>query len=208
MELVLVNRLSSEYVNSLPIIRFEGKVVMVTGENQVEEVFNILSQEIYVGFDTESKPSFTKGTTYPVSLIQLATKDTAYLIQVKKTGFTPSMIRFFEREDIKKIGVGVKNDITKLQELQPFIPGGFIDLSKLASEKGIIQVGIRGLTARYMHCRLTKGAQKTNWAQSILSPKQQIYAASDAWICLHIYPRLMADTIDYRQFDNEEEKEA
>jgi ribonuclease D len=206
MELVFANRLSREYINTLPIIRFEGRVVVVTDENSAETVLNTLMSESFVGFDTESKPSFTKGTTYPVSLIQLATHRTAYLLQLKKTGFSDLMIRFLENEHVKKIGVGLKNDLTKLQELKPFTPGGFIDLSKLASDKGIIQGGIRGLTARYMQCRLTKSAQKTNWAQTVLTLKQQIYAASDAWICLQIYPRLVADTIDYRQF-NEEEKE-
>ncbi|HLP45911.1 MAG TPA: 3'-5' exonuclease domain-containing protein 2, partial [Candidatus Kapabacteria bacterium] len=81
---------------------------------------------------------------------------------------------------------------------------GFIDLCKIAKEKGIIQVGARALTARYLGRRLVKTAQKTNWAQSRLSHKQQVYAASDAWICLEIYPHLLADPTDYRQFIEED----
>jgi ribonuclease D len=207
MEFVLENRLSREFINSLPIIRFEGKVVVVDSEEEADGVLTFLmDNETSVGFDTESKPSFTKGTSYPISLVQLATHDTAYLFQLKKTGFTDQLVRFLEGGNIKKIGVGIKNDIAKLQELRTFTPRGFIDLSKLAAARGIIQVGIRALTARYMGHRLTKTAQKTNWAQPVLTSKQQIYAASDAWICLQIYPRLTADSIDYRQF-NEEEKQ-
>lgn len=204
MGLVQANRLSREYVNNLPIIRFEGNVIIVTETQQADEVMERLLQENYVGFDTESKPSFTKGTSYPVSLVQLATKDTAYLIQLKKTGFTDKLAEFFENPNIEKIGVAVKNDVMKLQEQREFNPGGFVDLSKLASDKGIIQVGLRGLTARYLERRLTKSAQKTNWAKTDLTWKQQVYAASDAWVCLCIYPLLQADTIDYRQFNEEE----
>jgi ribonuclease D len=207
MELILSNRLGREYINSLPIIRFEGSVVLVTSEEQAEEVLQSLMEESHVGFDTESKPSFTKGTSYPVSLVQLATQDTAYLFQLKKTGFTDSLAHFLASESVKKIGVGVKNDISKLQELRSFTAGGFIDLGKLASEKGIVQVGLRGLTARYIGRRLTKTAQKTNWAHPTLTPKQQSYAALDAWICLQIFPLLTADSTDYRQFNQEEEKE-
>lgn len=204
MEFVKANRLTSDYINSLPIIRFDGKVVMVTEEEQCVEILIALAKESCLGFDTESKPSFTRGTTYPVSLVQLATHDVAYLIQLKKTGFPGALVRLLENESVQKIGVGVKNDICKLQEFREFTPGGFIDLSKLAAEKGIIQVGLRGLAARYMGGRLTKAAQKTNWAQPILTPRQQIYAASDAWACLRIYPWLLADNTDYRQFNEDE----
>lgn len=205
MEPILLNRLSKEYINSLPIVRFEGEVVMVTSEEQANDILDMLMKEPYIGFDTESKPSFTKGTSYPISLVQLATHDTAYLFQLKKTTFSDKMVGLFQDGNIKKIGVGVKNDIAKLLELRSFSPAGFVDLSVLAAEKGIIQVGVRGLTARYIRHRLAKTAQKTNWAKSKLTIKQQIYAASDAWICLKIYPQLLQDTIDYRQFNQEED---
>jgi ribonuclease D len=207
MELLMANRLSREYINSLPIIRFDGEVVMVTSEEQAVECIEGMMKEKEVGFDTESRPSFTRGTSYPISLLQFSTETTAYLFQLKKTGFPGILVSFLENAGISKIGVGIKNDIEKLQELRSFNPGGFIDLSKIASEKGIIQVGLRGLTARYTGHRITKTAQKTNWAHPQLTWKQQIYAASDAWICLRIYPKLKADTINYRQFIEAEEKE-
>jgi len=206
MELIQANRLSRDYINTLPIIRFEGDVVMVASEEHASDVLAELAKQPIVGFDTESRPSFTKGTSYPVSLIQFAYNDTAYLFQLQKTGFSESLVEFMGNTDVTKVGVGVKNDIAKLQELCNFTAGGFIDLSKLAAEKGIIQVGLRGLTARYFQRRLTKSAQKTNWATPVLTRKQQGYAALDAWICLQIYPCLLQDDIDYRKF-NQKEKE-
>lgn len=207
MDLSLTNRISKEYINSLPIIRFDGNVVMVTSEQQAEDVLKHLMEETWVGFDTESKPSFTKGTSYPVSLVQFSTQDTAYLFQLKKTGFSDKLVELLENKQIKKIGVGIKADIVKLQEQRLFIAGGFVDLSELAAAKGIIQVGVRGLTARYLRHRLPKTAQKTNWARSKLTMKQQIYAASDAWICLKIYPLILEDTTDYHQFNQDENQD-
>jgi ribonuclease D len=206
-EFFMSNRISKEYINSLPIIRFDGDVVMVTSEQQAENVLKQLMEETRVGFDTESKPSFTKGTSYPVSLVQFSTQDTAYLFQLKKTGFIDGLVELLENEQIKKIGVGIKADIAKLQEQRFFIPGGFVDLSELAAAKGIIQIGVRGLTARYLHHRLPKTAQKTNWARSKLTMKQQIYAASDAWICLKIYPLILEDSTDYRLFNQDESED-
>jgi ribonuclease D len=206
MGLVMINRLSREYINTLPIIRFDGEVIIVTEEEAAVKILELLLQEHTIGFDTESRPSFTKGKAYPISLLQLSTESTAYLFQLKKTGFPDQLVALLESEQIKKIGVGIKNDIEKLQELRSFKAGGFVDLSKIAADKGIIQVGLRGLTARYMERRLTKTAQKTNWAQSQLTYKQLIYAASDAWICLQIYPHLLADPTNYLQFIEKEEK--
>jgi ribonuclease D len=203
-ELSMTNRISKEYINTLPIIRFEGDVIMVTSEQQAEDILKHLMEETWLGFDTESKPSFTKGTSYPVSLVQFSTQDTAYLFQLIKTGFPDRLVELLENKQIKKIGVGIKTDIVKLQEQRFFIPGGFVDLSELAAAKGIIQVGVRGLTARYLHHRLPKTAQKTNWARSKLTMKQQIYAASDAWICLKVYPFILEDTTDYHQLNQDE----
>lgn len=206
MGLLMANRMSRDYINSLPIIRFEGEVVIIDRPEDVDGALDYLEQFSQVGFDTESRPSFTRGKSYPISLLQLSSDETAYLFQLKKTGISDRLTAFLESENIKKIGVGIKNDIEKLMELKPFSEGGFVDLSKIAAEKGIIQVGLRGLTARYIEHRITKTAQKTNWAQSRLTHKQQIYAASDAWICLRIYPRVLADKTNYRKFLEEEEK--
>jgi ribonuclease D len=142
-----------------------------------------------------------------VSLVQLATLETAYLFQLEKCGFPDALAEFFADDSVKKIGVGIKHDLEKLQELKKFTPAGFIDLSKIAREKGIIQIGARSLTARYMEGRLVKSSQKTNWAKRNLTRKQQLYAASDAWICLELYPRLTADKTDYRQFIEEESQD-
>lgn len=204
MVLLEVNRFSREYINSLPPVRFEGKVKVIETPEEEEEVVNELRKEAEVGFDTESKPAFKKGVSHPISLVQLSTHDTAYLFQLKKTGFSDALVGLLADEDTKKIGIGVQADITKLKELKEFKAAGFIDLSNIAKEKGIIQIGARALTARYLGRRLVKTAQKTNWAQPNLTRKQQIYAASDAWICLEIYPLLKADTTDYRQFIEDE----
>ncbi|MCX6579888.1 MAG: 3'-5' exonuclease domain-containing protein 2 [Candidatus Aminicenantes bacterium] len=205
MTLLQVNRIDSEYINSLPVVQFEGNVVVVDTPEQEEAVVRELYNHPCVGFDTESKPAFKKGISYPISLLQLATHDTAYLFQLKKTGFSDALADFLANEKFKKIGIGVNADIEKLQELKKFIPRGFIDLSKIAKDKGIIQVGARALTARYLGRRLVKTAQKTNWAQPQLSRKQRVYAAADAWVCLQVYPRLSADATDYRQFIEAEE---
>jgi len=202
------NRLSKEYINSLPIIKFSGNVSVIDDIDSAEYAIEFLKNEEFIGFDTESRPAFKKGEVYPISLIQFATLDKAFLFQIDKTGFFDSLKELLENNKIKKIGIGIDADNKKLAELSAGIKtAGFIDLKKLAEEKGIVQSGARALSARYLKHRITKSAQRSNWANSVLTNKQIKYAATDAWICVKIYPLLLKDKFKYiDEFKLEEEK--
>jgi ribonuclease D len=200
-----INRLSKEYINTLPIIKFAGDVVMVDQDEDIDKVVQKLQKEKYVGFDTESRPSFTKGITYPISLIQIATEEVAYLFRSNGNEFPGLLWNFLGDKNILKIGIGLNGDMEKLKQFDRFYPGNFVDLSKIASEKGIIQVGARALTARYLQKRLVKTAQRTNWAVPNLTEKQKVYAATDAWICLRIYPLIQNDNNIYPPEEKEDE---
>lgn len=206
VSLTTQNRLSREYVASLDAIRFEGEIVTVIDRTQARNAYEEMRIETELGFDTESKPSFRRGISYPVSLVQLSTRTKAYLFQIKPDFFPDELIKIFTDEKIKKIGVGLRDDIKKLKELKDFEDSGFIDLGDIASAKGIIQFGARALSARYLGRKIVKSAQKTNWARRDLTDKQKNYAATDAWACLLIYPLLLADNNDYREYGEEAEK--
>lgn len=194
-----VNRLSSSYINSLPIIRFRGRIILVNDRKQANRVIRKISKQSHIGMDTESRPSFSKGISYPPSIIQFATQNTAYLFRLGALRFPDTLVALFENKNVAKIGIGLTDDIKKLQNLRDFKISNCIDLSKIAEKKGIIQVGARALTARYLKHRLTKSAQTSNWALPNLSEKQKIYAATDAWVCLQIYPFLISDQSNYQQ---------
>lgn len=199
------NRLSKEYVSSLEAIRFCGEISVVSAHEEVEIACEELSSYNELGFDTESRPSFRKGISYPVSLVQLSTSSKSFLFQLNGNGLPKELVRIFSNPEIKKIGIGIKEDIKKLKEVELFDEKGFVDLGDIASEKGIIQFGARALSARYLGKKIVKSAQKTNWARRDLTEKQKIYAATDAWVCLQIYPILLADQTDYREYASLEE---
>lgn len=211
MEEIKSPRLEKNYINSLPRIQFEGKIILINNDNVLKDCIQKLSKKKYIGFDTESKPAFKRGQYFPISLIQLSTEDTTYIIQRKYISVS-ILIPLLESTKVKKIGVALHEDMRKLaSDLETeFTPKGFIDLSKIAREKGIIQIGARSLSARYLDKTISKSAQTSNWALKKLDQKQLIYAATDSWICLKIYPKLMADKTDYHAIlrEIEAQKEA
>lgn len=206
MKLLQQNRISKEFINTLPVIRFEGIVKIVDSPETAKKVLKTLKKEKIVGFDTESRPSFKQGETYPISLVQIATDGEAFLFKLNGNGMVEKLAPILTSKKIKKVGIGLEHDITKMKGFNGIELKGLIDLSGLAREKGIIQTGARGLTARYLGKRLVKTAQTTNWARTELSEKQKIYAATDAWVCLKIYPEMLKDRTDYRQFVDESEE--
>ena len=66
-------------IAELPIVQNLGKIVVVKTPHEADCVVSQLMQESVIGFDTETRPSFTKNVRYTVSLLQLATTDTCYL---------------------------------------------------------------------------------------------------------------------------------
>ena len=187
-----LRELSPEYINSLPILTFRGPIHIIDTSKELSGLLNSLLGEPAIGFDTESRPSFIKGKSYPISLLQFATQSDAYIVRLRKTGFTDELKSFFESA-IEKVGVGLKDDMRKLQAERKFNPRGMVDLSEIAKSKGHIKSSLRALSAKYLQQRIVKSSQKTNWARVNLTESQLRYAATDAWACLLIRPCLESD---------------
>ncbi len=194
-------------INELQSIEFDGVINVVDDEASLEYAFSKIEQAKQVGFDTESRPAFLKGQKFPVSIVQISLMDEAFIFRLSKTKMHDKLIALFASEDIEKVGIGVRDDIQKLQEMHSFKPANFTDLSDIAKKQNIMQTGARALTALFLGRRLVKSAQKTNWAKSILTSKQLCYAATDAWICLKILPELITNSYKI-PLTYHEEKEA
>ena len=176
--------LSKEEINDLPMLAYEGEVMLVQTEGEMARALNFLKKETLLGFDTESRPSFKKGKSYPTSLIQLAGSELVVLIRLNLAGLLAD-------PGIIKAGVAIRDDIRALQKLHEFTPGGLADLAEIAKQRGIKAQGLRTLAAQLMGCRISKAAQCSNWAKKTLTPQQIRYAATDAWIGREIYLRMM-----------------
>lgn len=179
-------------------ISFQGPITVVDNISKAEEALDKLFAAKCIGFDTESRPAFFKGQKFPVSIIQLATNEEAFIFQLKYVRFAGRLVELLSDESIIKVGVGVQDDIRRLNELCKFKHGGFFDLSAEMKRKGVVQSGARALTARYLGRKLVKSSQKTNWAVSRLTERQLEYAATDAWICLQLLDYVKNDNTDYR----------
>ena len=183
--------ISNEEINILPLGAFEGRVDIIDEPETLHAAFSDINQHDVVGFDTETKPVFVSGHYNKVSLVQIALPEKVFLVRLKTVGMEPVLIHFFENHKILKAGVALRDDIKALQKLKHFQPGGFFELADLAKQSGLQVESVKKLTALLLGFRISKGAQTSNWEAPVFNEKQISYAATDAWVCLNIYRKLM-----------------
>jgi ribonuclease D len=186
--------ISKEEINELPMFEYHGEIVLIENLDLALQCIEKLSREKFLGFDTETRPSFSKGEFYPVALLQLASEKCAYLFRLNKFKFPKELGDLLAREDIVKAGVAIHDDLKGLQKLRPFTPGGFIDVAKESEKIGITTFGLRALTAIFLGHRLSKAAKVTNWEKPELTEPQIMYAACDAVVGLGIYLKLFPES--------------
>jgi ribonuclease D len=179
--------ITKEELVELPLKWFEGEIVVVDNERKLREAVDFLSQQPVLGFDTETKPAFKKGVFNRVALLQLSTKERAYLIRTNRIGLPEEICSVLADPEIIKPGVAIRDDIKGLQIWRKFTPAGFVELQDSAQELGIQNFSLKKLTAIACGFRISKGQQLTNWEADVLTEKQQRYAATDAWTSLEIY---------------------
>jgi ribonuclease D len=83
--------------------------------------------------------------------------------------------------------VAIRDDLKALRLLLPFEPHGFIDLQNVVADHGIKELGLKKLTAITLGHTISKSQQVSNWEAPALTEPQQLYAATDAWVCRQIY---------------------
>lgn len=187
---VYPENITIEEIQKLELSWFRGAIVMVDNMTVFNKAISTLKEEKLLGFDTETKPSFKKGHKNKVSLIQLATHNRAYLFRINKIGLPPALTAILADNSIIKAGVAVHDDIKFLRNVRKFNPDCFIDLQNFVRDFGIQCSGLKKLTAIILGFRISKRQQVTDWEAEVLSEPQQVYAATDAWVCFEIYRKL------------------
>jgi ribonuclease D len=179
--------ISREDVNALPIRRYEGDVRVVADEAGAAAALKAILQDDVVGFDTETRPAFRAGESYPPSLAQVATARAVYLFQVRHREVAQAVAQMLAAEHVVKAGVGLKDDLKALRQLVEFAEKSVVDLGSAATRHGLKQTGVRNLVGLFLGFRIPKGTKTTNWARLQLTPQQIAYAATDAWACRELY---------------------
>lgn len=189
--MAFVASISNDDVAALEAVHFDGRIEVVETIDALNKACKELSKHTIIGFDTETRPSFTAGVTNKVALLQLSTEECCYLIRLNKLPLTREIIAILSSKTICKIGADVRNDIVALNKLRHFTPNRFIDLQNEVGKYGIEDKSLRKISGIVLGKKVSKAQRLSNWAANKLTPQQQMYAATDAWVCIEIFKRLI-----------------
>ncbi|MBR5068315.1 MAG: 3'-5' exonuclease domain-containing protein 2 [Bacteroidales bacterium] len=188
------NSISKEELADLPAKEFAGYPVTVINLEQAEiAVKQIRESGQIVGFDTETRPSFQKGVSYRVCLVQLSVGQVCYLFRLNKIKEFPACLKeLLEDGNLVKVGLSTQDDFKNLRKWNEDLePKGFIELQNLVKTYGITDLSLAKIYALLFGLKLSKRQRLTNWEADQLNPKQLAYASLDAIACVEIYEALM-----------------
>ena len=177
-------------IAQMPPALFDGRIIVIHAKADVDKAVSYLKKCPIVGVDTETRPSFAKGRTYEVSLLQVSTEDTCFLFRLNYIGMPDSLVELLQDERLLKVGLSLRDDLQGLNRKHNFEPRGFLDLQHYVKEMGIEAQSLQKIYALLFGEKISKSQRLTNWETDVLTDRQKGYAATDAWACVRIYKYL------------------
>lgn len=112
-----------------------------------------------VGVDTETRPSFKRGTTHKVALLQISTQDTCFLFRLNRIGM-PDSLQEFLMSDTLKIGLSLKDDFNSLRKREDVHPdrGNWIELQDYVGRFGIADRSLQKIFANLFGQKISKAS--------------------------------------------------
>ncbi len=173
------------------------RIVLIDTPAAAEAALQALRDAGVVGFDTESKPTFTRDAVRDgPHVIQFATADRGFVVQVNAHTPIALLRAVLESEDLLKVGFGLDSDRGPLEARLGLRLRGTIELSQVVRRLGFKDaLGAKAAVAVVLGRRFSKPkhVQTSNWAAPTLSPQQIRYAANDAYAALKVHRALEGD---------------
>lgn len=182
-----------EEIEPMPLGSFPGDIYVISkpGKEYYRAIRYLRDQKV-IGFDTETRPVFSTGQKHNgTALLQLSGPDKAFLFRIQTLGMRHRLCGILSNERIIKVGAATHDDVRGLQRYCKFEPQNFVDLQKIGWEWGIRDKSVKKMSAIILGVRISKAQQLSNWEAEELSESQQMYAATDAWICREMYLKLL-----------------
>lgn len=187
----IYDKFDKSIINSLPLVTFPGKIMVVLNEYEAERAVEYLLSCDVLGVDTETRPAFRKGNNHKVALLQVATRKECFLFRLNHLGLPKSLLRLLSNKQVPMVGLSWHDDLMSLHRREQFEPGWFIDIQDIIGNLGIVDKSLQKLYANLFGEKISKRQRLTNWEADVLTDRQKEYAAIDAWACIKLYDEIM-----------------
>lgn len=185
--MVIRRTIDKEEVKEMPKAVFPGQIHIVDNPQEAERAVAYLKTCPILGIDSETRPSFTKGQSHKVALLQISSEEHCFLFRLNLTGLTLPVIMLLENPGVTKVGLSLRDDFMMLHKRAPFEQRACVELQEYVRTFGIQDKSLQKIYAILFGEKISKSQRLSNWEANELTLPQQQYAATDAWACLNIY---------------------
>jgi ribonuclease D len=172
------------------------QIHLPASESDCAEAVEAIREAGVAGFDTETRPVFTKGISAGgPHLVQFAIPSAAYLFQLHHVATVPAVSALLQSPQLLKVVFGLREDRRQIVNRFGVEAEALLDLSTHFRQQGIRRdVGVVTAVAMVLQQSFHKSKRisTSNWAAHTLRPLQLLYAANDAYAALVVYSHLQA----------------
>jgi len=165
--MIVRRSINKDELKELPKTVFPGRIHVIQSEAETEKAVAYLQSQPILGIDSETRPSFTKGQSHKVALLQISSDECCFLFRLNMTGLTQPLVDLLENPAVTQQSC--------------------IELQDYVRQFGIQDKSLQKIYAILFKEKISKSQRLSNWEADVLSDGQKQYAATDAWACLNIY---------------------
>ena len=185
--MILKRTINKDEIKDLPKTVFPGRIHVIQSEMETIKAVAYLQSQPILGIDSETRPSFTKGQSHKVALLQIASDECCFLFRLNMMGLIQPLIDLLENPNIIKVGLSLKDDFMMLHKRAPSNQKNCVELQDYVHQFGIQDKSLQKIYGILFKEKISKSQRLSNWEADVLSDGQKQYAATDAWACLNIY---------------------
>ena len=119
--MIIRRSINKEEVKDMPKAVFPGQIHVVQTPQEAERAVAYLKKCSILGIDSETRPSFTKGQSHKVALLQISSEEHCFLFRLNLTGLTLPVITLLETPAVTKVGLSLRDDFMMLHKRAPVL---------------------------------------------------------------------------------------
>ena len=114
--MIVRRTIDKDELKELPKTVFPGRIYVIQSEAETEKAVAYLQSRPVIGIDSETRPSFTKGQSHKVALLQISSEECCFLFRLNMTGLTQPLVDLLENPAVIKVGLSLKDDFMMLHK--------------------------------------------------------------------------------------------
>lgn len=103
--MIVRRTIDKDELKELPKTVFPGRIYVIQSEAETEKAVAYLQSRPVIGIDSETRPSFTKGQSHKVALLQISSEECCFLFRLNMTGLTQPLVDLLENPAVIKVGL-------------------------------------------------------------------------------------------------------